>query len=195
MLSLCLIAILCTSLDGGGNARPIEQVRQDFWRNPRRCGINCLYAYLTIHGSPTPIEVLIKTVPIGERGSNLKDLKDASRIGRFESSVVKATPRSIETLSLPAIAHLNSREGHFLLVLRVDNDNITVADMTTGEVETKPLGSFARDWSGYMLVPKPHQDVWSESVRVGAPIIVGTALALWTFPTFKRRFLSVRGAA
>ena len=172
MLILSIVLTIGVSFGGATNAKPLEQLNQHYWRNPRRCGVNCLYAYLRLHGSQIQMSELITSIPIGEKGSSLKALKDASRLGHFDSMVVKTTPHDIQRFSLPAIAHIDSREGHYVLILRAGTGNVTVADMTSGKVETKSLDLFAQNWSGYLLVPQTQRNIWLNPISYGVALII-----------------------
>lgn len=62
----------------GPPAGAVESVPQDYWRNSRRCGTNCLYAYLRIHGRPVALAQVAERVPLGAKGSNMADLRLAA---------------------------------------------------------------------------------------------------------------------
>jgi ABC-type bacteriocin/lantibiotic exporter with double-glycine peptidase domain len=136
-----------------GGTFDLKAMPPDYWRNPRRCGPNCLYAYLSIHGHPAPLKAIIDRVPIGADGANMADLRKAATDLGVPSSVVKVTPGRLASSPLPAIAHLQSREGHFVLVLGVTRDTVATADLLSGNVETLPADLFFERWSGYLLVP------------------------------------------
>ncbi len=122
------------------------------WRLPRRCGQNCLYAYLALNGRRVDLEEIERRVPLTEQGSSLADLRSVAADAGVPSRVVLSDAKGLGRWPMPAIAHLHSRDGHFVVVVEVRPDSITVADLTTGEVGEWPTERFHEVWSGYLLV-------------------------------------------
>jgi len=175
MISLALILAGLTA--SPGESYDSKSMPTDYWRNPRRCGPNCLYAYLSIHGHTVPLGAILERVPIGAQGANLADLRRAASDLGVPSRVVKATPGRLGGFPLPAIAHFQSREGHFVLVLQVTPDTVTTADMLGGSVEALPADLFFERWSGFLLVPGMSSSILGWPV-LAAGAIVATVLAL-----------------
>jgi ABC-type bacteriocin/lantibiotic exporter with double-glycine peptidase domain len=176
MISLTLI--LATAIAAPQETFDEKSMPSAYWRNPRRCGTNCLYAYLSIHGHRVPLSAVSERVPVGPTGANMADLKKAATDLGVPSYVVKATPDRLSGFPLPAIAHLHYRDGHYVLILRVTPETVTTADMLSGNVETLPPDLFFERWSGYLLVPgKPA--VGPSWRLLGAGAVAAAVLALY----------------
>jgi ABC-type bacteriocin/lantibiotic exporter with double-glycine peptidase domain len=155
----------------------------DYWRNPLRCGPNCLYAYLSLHGAKVPLKTISERLPIGAKGVNMADLRRvASELG-VPSYVVPTTPNRLGGFALPAIAHLQTREGHFVLVLRITKDTVTTADMLSGFVENLAADRFFERWSGYLLVPGTAPLPVSALVLVVALALGAIVISYWRRPS------------
>lgn len=149
---VCLIIATAGVLPQGRAHEPGEPP-PNYWRNPLRCGTNCLYAYMKLHGHPVPLGDIVDAVRIGELGTNMADLRRTASAMGVPSQVIRTTPARLGDVPLPAIAHLQPREGHFTLLLQVTNQTVTTADMLSGSVETMPADRFFGLWSGYLLAP------------------------------------------
>ncbi len=117
VLSLILIAF-----QGSSSRMP-----EDYWRNPRRCGINCLYGYMSIHGKEYELKDIARRVKLGVDGASLDDLQLAATDMGVPSSAVKITNTELAHVPLPAIAHFDVRGGHFQVLLEVNPDTVTTA--------------------------------------------------------------------
>ena len=126
---------------------------EDYWRNPLRCGLNCLYGYMSLHGREQEFGTLARRVNLGTKGANLDDLRQVATELGVSSSIVKTNNRELDQMPLPAIAHFDVRGGHYQLLLQVDSDFVAVADMSSGTIEDLPRDVFLEMWSGYLLVP------------------------------------------
>jgi Peptidase C39 family len=158
-----------------------------YWRNPRRCGPNCLYGYLSIHGHPVKLRSVLERVPIGPDGANMGDLRKAATGLGVPSQVIKTTPGRLAGMPLPAIAHLETRDGHFVLVLRVTSETVMVADMMSGMTETLPADVFFERWSGYVLVPGTPGVMARWPLLSAALAAVAAILSLYLRPPARRR--------
>jgi hypothetical protein len=151
-----------------------DRMPADYWRNPRRCGPNCVYAYLRLHGHDIPLSAVVERVPLTDRGSSLADLRAAATDLGVSSRVLRTIPSRLVEIDLPAIAHMQTREGHFVIILKVDPEVIVVSDMLRGDVERMPPDVFYEQWSGFVLVPSGGALSW----RAQALIAVGFAALL-----------------
>jgi ABC-type bacteriocin/lantibiotic exporter with double-glycine peptidase domain len=131
---------------------PSSQMPEDYWRNPQRCGINCLYGYMNLHGKDCELKDIARHVKLGVEGASLHDLQRAATDMGVPSSVVKITNTELSRVPLPAIAHFDVRGGHYQLLLEVNPDTVTTADMSSGEIKELPRNVFLETWSGYLLI-------------------------------------------
>lgn len=177
-----IAALLCLSIFAfpapGMHADPPG----DYWRSPVRCGPNCLYAYLALHGRPTTLEAISSKVPLGVEGATMADLKRAANSLGVTSRIVKATASGLASSPLPAIAHLHSRRGHYVVVLRVGSSEVTTMDMSSGVITSLPSDRFLEMWSGHLLIPTTTRDGSNTAYWFGggfAVLFLGLMRAAW----------------
>lgn len=145
--------LLCLAITTSPGPYPAESIPLDYWRNPLRCGANCLYGYLRLHGREVSLDEIASRVPITPDGANLADMRRAASELGISSRVLKANSSQLRDCPMPAIAHLDISRGHFVLLLQLSHDAVTFSDMTSGEIETQPIDLFLENWSGYLLIP------------------------------------------
>lgn len=139
----------------------------DYWQHPARCGPNSLYGYLSIHGATPRFDAIARLVPLAERGSNLRDLASAATRLGVPSVVLQATATDLDALALPAIVHYATRLGHYRLLLQVDGNQVTTADMTTGQVDPMTRSEFLERWSGFVIVPDQSGPAIPRTLAIG----------------------------
>lgn len=172
--------------DQGGSAS--GEVTRDatdtvtFWRTARCCGLNCLYVMLGVHGHQVSYSKLEEILDIGPRGSNLLDLRKAATRFGIRTEVVRAAPRDLERIRLPAIAHLERTaqgdEGHFVLVVEYRSKAITILDGTTALRRELSMDEFRRMWSGHLLTIRDNRSPWARpllaSLGLGVVALIGS---------------------
>ncbi len=183
VFSRLVIVVVCLGIPtprlamaGDGTISP-----EEFWREQKRCGINCLYAYMHINEKKPSLEEIYSLVPIGPDGSNMADLKEAANRLGLPSRVVRSSPEHLERYPLPTIAHLQGRGGHFVLVLAVDENDVVISDMTRGRAERIPRGAFEALWSGYLIVPGRGAPMRVWVFMAGGTIAAAVAVRRWRF--------------
>ena len=185
MMSVALIWIaLAAAL---GETFDEKSMPPEYWRNPRRCGLNCLYAYVSIHGHPVELISILNRVPIGPDGASMGALRKAATELGVPSQVIEATPGQLSGVPLPAIAHLETRDGHFVLILRVTPETITVADLMSGTTETLPADVFFERWSGYLLIPSTPGLMARSPLLTTALAVTVAIVSLYLRPWARRR--------
>ncbi len=181
MTAWLLTVALATIGPAGDRSRPADSDH-----DPLRCGPNCLYAYLSLHGRPRALDEILALVPIGPDGAALADLRKAADASGVASRAVRTTADRLGDWPLPAVAHLDVKEGHYVLLVAVDPRMVTIADMSTGEIETMPSSRFFSMWSGYLLVADHGRTLRLASWIGGALASLGLAGFLWRRPTTPR---------
>jgi len=151
----------------------------NYWRSPRQCGPNCLYAYLALHGKSTTLDAIAARVLVGNDGANMADLRKAASGLGLPSRVVKSSVDRLGDWQLPAIAHLHTRSGHFVLLLQATPESVTIGDMNNGQINTIVLDRFSELWSGYLLVPGSARGGWWPFLVFCAAACGGIALYRW----------------
>ncbi len=88
----------------------------------------------------------------------------------FSAKGVKGPFEALVDVPLPAIAHLKTEEGlgHFVVLHRVKNGSVVVADPARG-VEKQSREEFCKHWTGYLLIVEP-DEVRTLKASADAPI-------------------------
>jgi len=157
----------------------LSSMPERYWRNPRRCGINCLYAYMSLHGREHGFKEIASRVKLGPKGASLDDMQRAATDMGVPSSVVKLTDAELSQIPLPAIAHFDVRGGHYRLLLEINPDTVTTADMSSGEIKELPRDEFLETWSGYLLLPGSVFDSGTLLVRSLALTLICFGVGRW----------------
>lgn len=121
----------------------------------RRCGVYSLTFLLTIRGTQQSPERIHEVIPVGPAGTSLLELKTAARqLGR-PLEVFKCSPRKLESMPLPAIAHLEpsdvAPEAHYVVLLNISPTTVTLFDWNGRGVNEYDRKHFERRCSGYFL--------------------------------------------
>jgi len=127
------------------------------WRKTQRCGLNCLYVLLRIHGVEVSYQELADETVVGDQGSTFAELSRVARRHGFDLTPMRATWESIDDWPLPAVIHLESQnlDRHYVLLLRREGEEFVIFDCTDGEVSRWGEGEIRDKWSGYVLLHNP----------------------------------------
>jgi len=178
MTALLLLATLVAVPDG---AKIVDEMPSDFWRSPKRCGQNCLYAYLKLNNKPASLAAISETTTADARGMSLSELKKSANDLGVPSRAIRGDSLTLESIGLPAIAHMNTHQGHYVVLLRIDDDSISMIDMVSGQVEKLPRARFLERWSGFLIVrtePGFGQYVGRKTIFLGLASIGMATLSL-----------------
>jgi ATP-binding cassette subfamily B protein len=124
------------------------------------CGPAALATIALHHGVRVSRERLRDVVGTDRIGTNLGGmLKGAERLG-LRARAVKGDWAGLRTVPLPAIAHVKNADGlgHYLVVYRVRDKYVVVADPARGVVRIK-REAFAAMWTGYCLLVSPTSEL------------------------------------
>lgn len=156
-----------------------DKLPPDYWRNPLRCGVNCLYGYLQINGQNRSLEQVSLETKLGPRGASLHELARVANLMGVPSSITKLDLSDLSRIPLPAIVHMDVKGGHFRLLLQVKKDEVTTADMISGEIQTYPIDVFLETWSGFALISQSDSEFSSIADRILPYIFVIGGLIGW----------------
>jgi ATP-binding cassette subfamily B protein len=120
------------------------------------CGPAALATIALHHGIRVSRERLRDITGTDRIGTNLLGLlKGAEKLG-LRGRAVKGDWAGLATVPLPAIAHVRTPEGlgHYVVIHRVMNDAVIVADPGRG-IERRSKDAFVAQWTGYVLLATP----------------------------------------
>ncbi|HYH82150.1 MAG TPA: peptidase domain-containing ABC transporter [Longimicrobium sp.] len=108
------------------------------------CGPTCLRMVAKYHGKNFPLEELREKCFINRQGVSLLGISQAAEQIGFRTLSTRATLEQLtRDAPLPCIAHW--KQGHFVVVYRVEDDRVYVADPDEGLL-THPVDEFRRHW-------------------------------------------------
>lgn len=143
----------------------------------RACGARSLCIWLRLLGYDVDYGEVLKRVPMTEKGSNLAQLSEAARHWTRNLEILKAKPRDLDRLPLPAIAHgwLDREYGHYVVLVKVTPGSVTYIDGAQGaKVDAARSEFLNKFWSGYVLAPR---DVGQALARyLSLAVIAGVVL-------------------
>ncbi len=127
--------------------------------NDRRCGVSCLYLLFNILGKKEEFKKIEQVVSVGPTGSSLLDIETGARSLGLSLQSARFRLSSLANLPLPAIIHLEPAGpgslNHYVILLRVGNDGLTIVDPTYNNLITLQIEKFSRMATGYCLVITP----------------------------------------
>ena len=139
-------------------------------RDESDCGAAALAALAIHHRRPIGLEAMRDLAGTDRIGTNLRGLLQAAEALGFAAKAVKGPFEALAQVPLPAIAQVTTEEGlgHFLVLHRVRNAAVVVADPARG-VRTLTRDEFRRQWTGYLLLAVPEPDA-VPATRGDAPV-------------------------
>ncbi len=134
---------------------PAELHFEQVWQAGPMCGPNALFFMMRLNGVPVNHAELLKHLAPPKQGSSMAELQQAARQWGLATEILQTTPSGLDRLHVPFIAHLSlppNDAGHYLLVLRTNEDSLKTIDGTKGTLLTVRRETFLRHWSGHVLV-------------------------------------------
>ena len=123
-------------------------------RRAAECGAACLAIVARSYGRPVSLRLCRRFLPSGTQASVADLICAATRIG-LHASAYRTTCLSVyRELNTPAVIHLDG--GHFVVLVRLTNDEAEVIDPALGKVR---IGAeMRRRFSGVVLAFRPATD-------------------------------------
>ena len=125
-------------------------------RDMMDCGAAALATVALHYRRPIGLEQLRELAGTDRAGTNLLGLLRAAEKLGFSAKGVKGPYEALPQVPLPAIAHVRTEEGlgHFVVLYRVKQDEVVVADPAQG-IGKQSREAFCQRWTGYLLILVP----------------------------------------
>ena len=194
LLGLGLVAVTLTAFGAGDLPPGQAAVPQaggadslDLWRTPKQCGRNAAYMLIKLFGISADYRSMASEIPVFEGGSRLSDIARSVRARGLDVRAVRATPDSLERIPLPAIAHSEEEtgQGHYVVLLRVSPESVSLIDGTTARYAELERDKFHELWSGHLLVLRSPS--WAGAMTGGALAAGAVTLFFASFLQYRRR--------
>ena len=136
------------------NTKKVKPILQDEYYE---CGIAALTMCFKFHNLDLDLESLRNKHVISNDGPTMMDLIEISEKEGFDGELYEADVNDLKELKLPAILHWDL--NHFVVVTKVTNKKITIADPAIGIVEYN-YEEISKHFTGYALevLPKLNKD-------------------------------------
>lgn len=154
------------------------------------CGPTCLRMIARYYGKSYSLQALREKAYIGHDGVSALGLREAANTIGMHSLAVRVPHDKLDMLPLPYIAHW--KENHFVVVHKVHNNKIHVADPAHGLL-TYSREEFVQDWvgengkEGVLIVFEPAADF--NHRQDDEPLHKATFRLLWGYLTDHKQAL------
>src|ERR671916_2391469 len=102
---------------------------------PRDCGASVFASLARYHGHHLTLEEARGLVGTDRNGTTLAGLRDGGRAIGLDARPAQAIYESLAHVPLPAIAHLDGAEGHFVVLYRWTPRGVVVLDPNRGALK------------------------------------------------------------
>lgn len=121
---------------------------------PRDCGASVFASIAAYYGHHLSLEQARQLASTDRNGTSLSGLRDGGRAIGLDARPAHATYDALQHIHLPAVAHLNEGDGHYLVLYRWTPQRVIVLDPNYG-VRRMERAEFERQWSGYVVEYRP----------------------------------------
>jgi hypothetical protein len=154
---LAFLFCLLVQSDSSGAMSPTELLVSKEQPESNDCGVKCLSLYLRMMGYDFDSELIQKHCHLPEDSLTLEELRIASAYFGVTLEGVYANGDELSRLPMPSIALLEGDStsggiGHYVVVVKLDNDKVVVADPRYESLVTISRVAFQRLSSGRFLV-------------------------------------------
>jgi ATP-binding cassette subfamily B protein len=129
--------------------RPIRRFPHVYQLDEMDCGAACLAMICRHFGRAVAITHIRQAVHTSTDGTTLAGITRGAQELGLEARSVRASKSRLDDLPLPAVAHWEG--NHWVVVYRVDDEHVRVADPARG-LRRVPRETFLERWSGYASV-------------------------------------------
>ena len=140
----------------GGFGR-MKIVRQ---RDLKDCGICSLASIIEYYGGYVSLERLRIDAKVSIEGTTALNLIEASKKYGFDATGVKVSNLKDANIKLPAIAHLQQKNGinHYVVIYKITETKVILMDPARGKV-IKTKDEFYEEWSHILLMFYPRRKI------------------------------------
>lgn len=117
---------------------------------PRDCGASVFASIAGYYQHHISLEQARNLVGTDRDGTTLAGLRDGGRAIGLDARPAHAIYEALEHVPLPAVAHLNGREGHYVVIYRWSPKDVVVLDPNRGVLKMD-RAKFESLWSGYLV--------------------------------------------
>jgi len=116
------------------------------------CGLACLAMVATYYGYEVNLSALRHRYPVSSRGLNLQHIANLGRSLKLDSQGIELSLDEFNQLKTPAILHWDL--NHFVILVEVTSDHITIVDPAIG-LRHLTMAQVSESFTGYALEVYP----------------------------------------
>lgn len=138
------------------NMKKQVQIKQ---HDIRDCGAACLASVGAHYGLSLPIAKIRQYCHTDTRGTNVLGMIQGLNQMGFNAKGVRGNIEAIAQIPLPAIAHLVLKDQlqHYVVIYKVDKQQVTVMDPGPGKIEKYSIEDFQKIWTGVLILLEPNE--------------------------------------
>ena len=136
-----------------GRKKIVKIVRQ---RDFKDCGVCALASIIQHYGGYVSLERIRLDVKASNDGTSALNLIEASKKYGFDSVGIKVKSLDDKKIKLPAIAHINLKNGfqHYVVIYKITKNKVILMDPAKGKVVMNK-NEFYQQWSKILLIMYP----------------------------------------
>ena len=113
--------------------------------NELDCGPTCLKMIAALYGITFDSNIILNTIRLSRKGSNLLDISDAAEKIGFKTSGLLLSIEQLNDVTLPSIVHLKRK--HFAVLFKIENGIYHIAD-PANTIFNITKAEFSKYWLG-----------------------------------------------
>ena len=123
------------------------------------CGAACLASIAAHFGLKFPIARIRQYAFTDKKGTNVLGMIEAANKLGLEAKGVKGPFECLQSIPLPAVAHVIVKETlqHFVVIYKVTKDYVLVMDPGDGKLHKKSNEEFKKEWTGVLMLIRPNE--------------------------------------
>jgi ATP-binding cassette subfamily B protein len=123
------------------------------------CGAACLASVSGWFDLKFPIARIRQYAFTDAKGANALGMIEAANKLGFEAKGVRGPIECLQSIPLPAIAHVIVKENlhHFVVIYKAMKDSILVMDPGNGKLHKRSIEDFKKEWTGVLIIIRPSE--------------------------------------
>ena len=129
-------------------------------RDFKDCGICALASIIEYYGGYVSLERIRLDAKASNEGTTALNLIEAAKKYGFDAVGIKVVDLENDAIKLPAIAHVNLKNGlqHYVVIYKIAKNKVVLMDPAKGKV-VKTKEEFYKEWSNILLLFYPKNKI------------------------------------
>ena len=129
-------------------------------RDFKDCGVCSLASIIEYYNGYVSLEKIRLDVKASNEGTSALNIIEASKKYGFDSIGIKVNSLEDSKIRLPAIAHINLKNGmqHYVVIYKITKNKVILMDPAKGKV-VKTKQEFYQEWSKVLLIFYPKSKI------------------------------------